>query len=50
MRRILALLLVIAMAPFGLRVLAQVLIATSLGASIPTHLVADKILFISFLR
>ena len=36
MRRILVLLLVIAMAPLGLRALAQVLIATSLGESIPT--------------
>ena len=35
-KRILALLLVIAMAPLGLRVLAQVPLATSLGASIPT--------------
>lgn len=36
MKKILVLLLVIAMAPLGLRALAQVLIATSLGASIPT--------------
>lgn len=36
MKKILALILVIAMVPLGLRALAQVLIATSLGASIPT--------------
>ena len=36
MKKILVLLLVIAMVPLGLRALAQVLIATSLGASIPT--------------
>ena len=37
MKKILALLLVIAMAVLGLNSLAQVLIATSLGASIPTQ-------------
>ncbi len=36
MRRILVLILVIAMVPLGLRALAQVPLATSLGASIPT--------------
>lgn len=36
MKKILTLILVIAMVPLGLRALAQVPLATSLGASIPT--------------
>ena len=36
MKKILALLLIIAMVPLGLNFLAQVPLATSLGASIPT--------------